>query len=159
MSIEPTATMNHVIPINYHTFFLQEANGKFIDWDSDPLRENGSIISADYLAQGDKYLCIMSPGHTLRARIEVQRWEVEPPLEAANWEKYADASIMLPSGSIAIDTFMGGGGSQSLAIGQPGGNFHARVYVRGRTHVKELLGNFRSSEVLEDYLAQFWPLA
>ena len=150
----PIASLTQKVRIAYHQLRLQDRVD--IDWRADHRPEDTEIVPG-YLSQGNNFLLIQSPGHTLRVKLRLQSWSNEPPLDKERWEIYADANIQLATGFIIPTTPISEGGAEWLRVGQAGGTFRARVYCRGRSRLQEIGDDFDIAEIQEEYLAQFWP--
>jgi hypothetical protein len=138
--------------INHHKLYIEESNGKFIG-----ARAGENVLVPDFLSEGRYFIAVESPAHTVEIDVRMEAWDCEPMPSTERWDIRGEAHMELPTGYATLRTVVSEGGPD-LEVSAPDDTVRARVYCRGRDHLKRNYENFDLFEVQEWYLIQLWPL-
>lgn len=142
----PIEAEEGVVPVSYHTFWLADTGvfGPELPYED----TNGLVVSQPGIA------LIFTGIHTGRVNVQVEIFDMAPPVDPTQWEEIVEVGIESIEGRIVV-TGMGADAPDNLPVLTPDGpgHYRLRVHARGRDTAVDLAPR----EPVENYLIQAWP--
>ncbi|MDP9607852.1 MULTISPECIES: hypothetical protein [Streptomyces] len=139
--------------VDFYGMCLQDAESAQLAYPGGRVMDEGVFVTA-HPGRVD----IESAGHTHTAAMTAQVWDGEPPADTGRvWDLRADTVIHSGTGVLQVWAVAYGPIPDEIELGDPGADWHVRVYCTGREDVARIVEDEGIAEGAEQYLIQFWP--